>query len=647
MITTLRFDRDSLDPELKDLSKWATVTTDRWEDAKREKFECRVSAIRAYFAGGVVKTICKEHKMPRQELRRHINRCLALHADGSIYGWRGLIPWERQKSYTRRAPVSIHSKYRMGGGAGALSQLFDRYPDLEEGIRNRFYKETGDETVDESRIPLLAILKWFLDACKGKGLTARDYPFCTQSLGRTAIWRYLRRLIRENPEKAAKARFGPHAQRRLRMTMTHGMLSAEKVTRPLQQVQFDGHRIDTPCTILFRHTHGGFIRRNLGRLWLLVLLDVYTRAILGYHISLNEQYSAHDVLLCVKKAITPWKPRTLTIPSLEYAKDAGFPSGIPNLQWALFDEFCYDNAKANLATTVLTKLSSVLGCAINPGPVKTPESRAILERLFKTIEENGFHRLPSTTGGSPQDVRRSADPDETAMRLEIEAGHLEELADVSFARYNATRHSGIGFKAPLDLMQHFADDLKNFIRVVPEDQRNRLGLLNIEITRTVRGSVATGTAPYVDYGCARYRSDVLSRMPELIGTKLRLIVDPEDARCLEAYLPSGAAFGVLTARGFWGVRPHTVEQRIAIHSLKRDRLLYVTETQDPFPVYLKHLATRKDKGSARALAKAHKQEAPRESASQNPDLTNSSQRPTDNDDNVGSGKPAVRRTFTF
>jgi hypothetical protein len=127
-----------------------------------------------------------------------------------------------------------------------------------------------------------------------------------------------------------------------------------------------------------------------------------------------------------------------------------------------------------------------------------------------------------------------------------------------------------------------------------------------------------------------------------------LIVDPEDARCLEAYLPSGAAFGVLTARGFWGVRPHTVDQRIAIHSLKRDRLLYVTETQDPFPAYLRHLATKKDKGSARALAKAHKQEAQtREGTSPDPDLTISSQKPADTNDNVGTDRPTVRRTFTF
>src|SRR5216683_3633580 len=200
MITTLRFDRDCLDPEVKDLATWPMVATDRWEDYKREMYERREKAIRAYFKGAVVKTICKENKIPRQELRRHVRRCLSSHPDGRIYGWRGIIPWERLKPYTRRAPVPLHSKYRMGGGAGALSQLFDRHPDIEQGVQNKYYKESGDEIVDEARIPLVAILKWFLDACKAKGLTAKDYPFCTQSLGRTAIWRYLRRLIAANPE---------------------------------------------------------------------------------------------------------------------------------------------------------------------------------------------------------------------------------------------------------------------------------------------------------------------------------------------------------------------------------------------------------------------------------------------------------------
>ncbi len=45
-------------------------------------------------------------------------------------------------------------------------------------------------------------------------------------------------------------------------------------------------------------------------------------------------------------------------------------------------------------------------CAINFGSVATPETRGIVERFFGTLEENGYHRVPSTTGSNIRDVRR-------------------------------------------------------------------------------------------------------------------------------------------------------------------------------------------------------------------------------------------------
>lgn len=515
------------------------------------------------------------------------------------------MPYARQKPYVRTKHVRIQSSTQRGGRSGAFSQLLDLYPDLAIGIQKLLLKQTGDETIPEPRIPLMAILKWLLSACKKKGLTAKDYPFCTRSLGRTALWRYLKALINLNPGAAAKGRYGRDATRRWRVS-GHGP-STEKVTMPLQKVQFDGHRIDMGCMILIPHTHGGFIKLPLQRLWLLAIIDVFTRAILGYHISLNAEYNAEDVLQCVKKAITPWKPMTLKIPGLQYAHGASFPSGVvPKLEWALFDEFCYDNAKSNLAKRVLNKLVSVVGCAINPGPVATPERRGIIERWFATLEEAGYHRVPSTTGSSPQDPRR-ADPEADAQNLEILLDHVYEITDLVIAKYNATPHSGIGWKAPLDLMQQYAADENSLIRTIPEDQRASLGLLNVEFARAVRGNIKSGRRPYVDCEGARYRSDVLARSPELIGKKLRLVMDPEDPRSVIAYLPDDSEFGVLTANGFWGIRPHTLEMRKAILSLKRERLIYLIDNQDPIPVYLEYLANeKKGKATARALAKAQK-----------------------------------------
>ncbi|HWN11961.1 MAG TPA: hypothetical protein VNO50_22220 [Pyrinomonadaceae bacterium] len=644
-ITNLRFDRDCLDPELRDLGTWPSVNTGQWSKVDCDRFVRLQAAIRAYLSGERVKNISKKFRVSRQELSRLLKRCLSQHPDGQIYGWRGIIKHARQKSYVRTKPVKSHSRNKRSGDAGAFFQLLDRYPHIAEGIQKLFYKQQGDREIEEPRIPLMAIFKWFLSACRLAGLTASDYPFCTVSSGRTALWRYLKHLIDVDPQKAISARGSKHAARRWRKT-GHGP-SSIKATRPYQRVEFDGHRFDMSCMILIRHTHGGFVQRLLHRLWLLVIVDVYTRAILGYHISLNFEYDSTDVLLCVKNAVTPWKPRILTIPGLEYAKGAGLPSGvIPELEWVTFEDFCYDNAKANLAARVLNKITSVIGCAVNPGPVESPERRGIIERLFETLEEATGHRVPSTTGSHPQDPRRT-NPDAAAEKFEITLDHLYELMDLVIARYNATPHSGIGYKAPLELMAQFAADEDSLMNKIPEDQRDKLGLLNVEFKRTVRGNIKEGRRPYINCEGARYRNEILARSPELIGQRLTLVMDPEDPRSVTAFFPDGAELGDLTANSFWGVTPHTLEMRKAILSLINQRLLYLTENQDPIPVYLAYLATgQKSKSRSRALAKAHLHNTVNKTS------TDSTARPADEKAPAGEQETEKRnrelgRTFTF
>jgi hypothetical protein len=584
------------------LAKWPTVKTDGWTETKRLRFEKFEAAIRKYLAGARVNETCLEFEICRQELHRGLRRCLQEHPDGRIYGWRGLIHYARQKSYVRTKPVTPHPRTKKGGDTGAFTQFLQRNPDIEEGIQKRFYKELGDETVAEPRIPLTAILIWLIAACKRKGLTARDYPLSTQSLGRTALWRYIKRLVALDTQKAADARFGKDAARRWRRT-GHGPATV-KATRAFQRIEFDGHRVDASCTVLMPHILGGYVKRHLHRLWLLVIMDAFTRAILGYHISLNFEYTADDVLLCVKNALTPWKPREITIPGLSYAKDAGFPSGIKNLRWVTFEEFAYDNAKSNLAQRVIQKIATVAGCSINPGPIESPERRALIERLFQTLEEAGYHRFPSTTGARPDDPRRT-NPQKAAEEFEITVDHLMEIAELVITRYNATPHSGIGMHSPLDLMKLLAEDDNRLCNTIPEERHHNLGLLNVEFTRKVSGNVEKGRRPYVTCEGARYRNDVLARNVDLIGTKLTLIMDPDDPRSVTAFLPDGAEFGTLTGNSFWGITPHTLEMRKAILTLQKKRLLYLSDNQDPVTEYLKYLASAsQNKRNTQAYAKA-------------------------------------------
>ena len=64
-----------------------------------------------------------------------------------------------------------------------------------------------------------------------------------------------------------------------------------------------------------------------------------------------------------------------------------------------------------------TTLTRVVGSGVNAGPVNMPERRQFVERFFGVLEENGFHRLPSTVGSNPSDARRD-DSKACALRSE-------------------------------------------------------------------------------------------------------------------------------------------------------------------------------------------------------------------------------------
>lgn len=588
MHATIPFDRDALVPAVADLEKWPAADPSVLDDNQAKTFYARERAVRAYFGGSPIDQIEEETGIGRQELRRLAKRCLRQHDDGEIWGFRALVPYIRQKTYKRTAAPRPTSLYRPAGNSGALMQLFRRHPDIQTLVDHLFLKRPNSDRVNESRTQIKSIHKDFLDACREQGISASAYPFCTKWLGYSALSRYLRRLLKKEMIRAVRVRLGADAARRLKTGL--GGPGRAQPERPYERVEFDGHRIDVLVTVLIPNAFGGTVPLILERLWLLVVKECLSRAIIGYYVCIRPEYNADDVLQCIKQSIVPWKPRELTIPGLRYAPESGLPSYvIPELAYALWDELRYDNAKANLSTAVRTTLTDVVDCAVNAGPVNNPERRALIERFFQTFEENGFHRLPSTTGSGPDDPRRQ-NPEKQALHYGITLEHLEELTDVIIAQYNATPHAGIGHRTPLEMLQYFVNADPSFIRALPERKRGKLALFDQRAVRTVRGNLEDGRRPHVEFEGVRYYNMVLSRSPGLIGQKLVLYVNRQDLRSIRAFLKNGNELGALTAQGFWGRTPHTLEMRKAINSLRHRKLISYTENDDPIHVYLEHLA---------------------------------------------------------
>ncbi len=359
------------------------------------------------------------------------------------------------------------------------------------------------------------------------------------------------------------------------------------VTRPYFRVEFDGHKVDISFIIKIPSPFGPFEEKVVNRLWILVIRETLTGAILGYHIAYGLEYNQHEVSQCIKKSIRPWIPRKITTPGLSYPTQGGMPSCvIKELEWATFQELLYDNAKANLANSVTRVLTEVIGAAANAGPVDSPERRAFIERFFGLFEENGFHRLPSTLGDSPQDVRRTK-PEKMAEKYKIRLEHIEDLVEVLIAEFNGRPSHGNGYRSPLERLQYFISQPDVIIPKLEEDKRRRLHMFDYRLVRTIRGNINEGKRPYVQIDGVRYTSDVLSQLPELIGKKLVIYIDPAEGRFAHAYfIDDGKELGLLEAKGYWGRTQHTLEMRRTILAGKVRQFEHDIEKNDPIHDYL-------------------------------------------------------------
>lgn len=580
-----------------DLDNWPLVNKDSLTAAAWNTFEKRRRAVEMYLLNqGTLNEIKQLTGIAGIDVRRFVKRCLELDENGVVWGYRALIPQKKIKKYTRSEPSATPNHNIDVKQTGSFSQLLERYPSIKEIVEDYYFKRKNRK-VYEPVIKAKHVHKRFLDACRTADIKLNEYPFNTKTQAKRSLERYLKELDSIYFSDAAK-RHGEEAGR-IATSAGIGDQNNPMIIRPFERVQFDGHLIDAMFTISFFTPEGDEITEVIDRIWILTIIDVATRAVVGYHISLNKEYNSFDVLRCIRNAIVPWKPMNLTIPGLKYDERGGLPSGkLKQTEWGLWSELYYDNGKANLANIVKEKLNTVVGCHINAGPVKTPERRGLLERFFGILEENGYHRLPSTTGNKPKDARRQ-NPEQKAKMYNISFNHLIELTDVLISNYNCTPHQGTNFLTPLETMEQRINR-GMILRQLPEEHRSDLTFLQIKIVREVQGSVQNGRRPYIQYENVSYRSEVLSRTPDLIGTNLTLFINVEDLRVIKAFMPDGSEFGLLYATGKWGITPHSLEVRKQINRLRERKQIHFTSSDDPIEAYQKYLESNaKDKKTCR------------------------------------------------
>lgn len=551
-----------------DVSDWPTFDAAALPETARVRFDAQHQAVIRYQAGDAIQSIENDTGVGRRQLYRCLDRCLSVHPDGRIWGWRALVPQKRTRPYLRsKGPERIPGS--QAGLSGAFTQLMQNHPTLRDWLRLRvkrrqvYLKQVHSNGELRTRLGGLKHLHHdFVGQCRAQGISMSQYPFNTERLAVRSLSAEAKSLCLRDFGRAARLAGAEH---------TKGMPvdKAPAATEPLQVVEFDGHRLDLRLKIVVRDPQGYEQSFEIERIWLLAIIDVKTRAVLGYHVSLNREYSRHDVIRTIENALAPHRPMTFSIPGLTYGPHGGFASSqFPEMGYALWQWLKFDNAKANLSADVRTTLTEFVGCFIDAGPAHTPDDRPYIERLFKTIGENLSSRLPGFTGSHPKDLRRALSHPKEGLRLIVSLEELEELLEAAIGQYNGTPHDGLNGRTPLEAVEYGVRERGAMLTWLPEEKRRSLFLMHEPRRVRVRGYLHQGQRPHINFFGVRYTNEVLASTTTFIGQTLRIYFNTQDMRVVNAFTDDGANLGTLRAQGAWGSVAHDLKLRQEVIRLR-------------------------------------------------------------------------------
>lgn len=341
-------------------------------------------------------------------------------------------------------------------------------------------------------------------------------------------------LARREGYKAARDRFGP-------------VTGSLETHWPLSLVQIDHTLVDVIVV-------DSVSRQPIQRPWLTLAIDVYSRCVVGFHLSL-EPPSATSVALCITHAVLE-KAGWLALRQIE----ADWPVQ------GLFARLHLDNAK-EFRSEALRRGCEQYGIAIDYRPVRTPHYGGHIERLIGTMMGK-IHLLPGTTFS---DVKAKGDFDSektaamTLPELERWLGHA--IAGV----YHRDLHRALGTTPLAAWKRGIEGDAGTLGRGAPatvaDSRRLLIDFLPIERRMVRREGVFLHSIAFY--------SDVLRTW---IGERQKMIVryDPRDLSRIYLLAPDGQYYD-LTYRDLSRPSISLWEHRLALKRLREEGALHIDE----------------------------------------------------------------------
>jgi putative transposase len=269
-------------------------------------------------------------------------------------------------------------------------------------------------------------------------------------------------MSRRQGSKAAREKFGP-----VGVSTLHADL-------PLDILQIDHTLVDVMVVDRER-------RLCIGRPWLTLAIDIATRAVVGFSVSLEDP-SSLSISLVLTHAVLP-KAAWLAgreLQNLEWPME-----GLPRLVHV-------DNAKEFHAEALLRGCQEY-GIAIEHRPRGQPHLGGHIERLIGTMM-GAVHLLPGTTFSNASE-KKSYDSEERAV---LTLGELERWLALQIAGvYHLSVHSALG-KTPLEAWREGVVKRKQPLRYPPSAEEFFLDFLPAVPRRIQRDGIHFHQVRYWD-----------------------------------------------------------------------------------------------------------------------------------------------------
>ncbi|MGZ0077502.1 Mu transposase C-terminal domain-containing protein [Methylomonas sp. YC3] len=283
-----------------------------------------------------------------------------------------------------------------------------------------------------------------------------------------------------------------------------------KTSRILERVEVDHTPLD-----LFLVDERTWL--PLGRPTLTVIIDHYSRMLLGYYLSFDSPSTA-AVMGALRHAILPKKLATAVIANLKTVNTWNC--------YGLHELVVVDNG-LEFHSDDLESVAYDLGIRIQYCPKHAPRFKGVVERYLKTINYFFAHQLPGTSFAKFY-LRGDYDPEKAALLTFAEFKQIFEkwVIDV----YAQDEHRGLGKTTPWARWQ---ESIAHHEPILPDDLRTLQRRIGLVAERSLRrdGIFLHGI---------RYSGDELGHILRGFGegVKVRLVYDPEDLGEIQVWGPN-------------------------------------------------------------------------------------------------------------